>query len=168
MSSKKDDLIALLDHELQGTRRMLERVREDRFDWKPHEKSFSLGELAVHVSGLLSWMTMIMREPSVDLASAPKDPPVPGSRRALIDQFDANAADLRTAVANISNTDMGDSYQILHGNQTLVDEPRLSVFYKMGLNHLIHHRGQLSVYLRMVDAPVPPTYGPTADERGSF
>ncbi|TQE92951.1 MAG: hypothetical protein FKY71_18640, partial [Spiribacter salinus] len=89
-------------------------------------------------------------------------------RQALVDQFDANADALRAAVANISNTDLGDSWQLLHGGQTVIAEPRLSVFYKMGLNHLIHHRGQLSVYLRMVDAPVPSTYGPTADEQGSF
>ncbi|NBB86238.1 MAG: hypothetical protein GVY12_08495 [Bacteroidetes bacterium] len=168
MSTKKDDLIALLDHELQGTRRMLERVPDDRFDWKPHEKSFSLGELAMHISNLLSWMTSIMREPSVDLGTTPDDPPVPARQQALLDHFDVNADDLRAAVSNIDNTDMGESWQLTQGGQPLIDEPRISVFYKMGLNHLIHHRGQLSVYLRMLDAPVPPTYGPTADERGPF
>jgi len=168
MPSKKEDLINLIAHELYGTRMMIERVPGDRFDWKPHEKSFSLGELATHIANLLFWMTTIVQEDSLDLAAQPAEATVPDSRQALIDLFDANADDLHVAVEGINETDLGEAWRLHYGKKTLMEEPRVAVFYKMGLHHMVHHRGQLSVYLRMLDVPVPPTYGPTADEQASF
>ena len=168
MSQRKEDLTELLEHELYGARMMIERVPENQFDWKPHEKSFTLIGLASHVANLLYWMTTIAREDSFDVGANPNSASMPENRQELIDLFDANADQLYVALDNINDTDLGDNWQLMHGDNVLIDEPRISVFYKMGLNHLIHHRGQLSVYLRMLDVPVPPTYGPTADEQATF
>lgn len=168
MPSTKENLIDLLEHEVYGTRMMLERAPEDHFGWKPHETSFSLGELAAHIAQLLQLMTAVAREDAQDLADTPDTIPTPDTRQALIDMFDANADALHEAVERLSPADLDASWQLLHGDNVLIDEPRIVVFYKMGLNHLVHHRGQLSVYLRMLNVPVPPTYGPTADEQATF
>ena len=150
------------DQEMATTRRLLERVPADRGPWKPHEKSFALGHLAQLVSWIPSWIANSLREPRLDLTQAP------GysfeATEALLHAFDGHVRDAREALAAVTGEELAAPWALTHGEHVLFTSPRGEVV-RMHLNHLIHHRGQLTVYLRLLDVPLPPIYGPTADER---
>ncbi|HEU4632180.1 MAG TPA: DinB family protein [Gemmatimonadaceae bacterium] len=150
------------DQEMATTRRLLERVPDDRGTWKPHEKSFALGHLAQLVSWMPGWIANALSADSLDLAQAP------GysfeRTETLLRDFDGHVRDARAALAAEPAPDMAAPWSLTRGGQVLFTTPRGEIV-RMHLNHLIHHRGQLTVYLRLLDVPLPPIYGPTADER---
>lgn len=157
-----ESLLPEFDTEMATTRRVLERVPSDKGSWKPHQKSFPIGHLAQLVSSMPSWITNTLRQKELDLAG------FKGytfeSTDTLLARFDQNVRDARSALASTADADLADSWALKHGGQVLFSAPRGSVV-RGHINHLIHHRGQLSVYLRLLDIPVPSIYGPTADER---
>lgn len=162
-----ETLVPEFDHEMGVTRRVLERVPEDRFAWKPHQKSMSLGELATHVATIPSWGVPTLNQPELDLGGQNLSTPV-SSRADLLARFDTNVADTRTALLGKSDAEMLAVWSLKNNGQRLFTMPRLSVWRGFVLNHLIHHRAQLGVYLRLNDVSVPAMYGPTADEAPNF
>lgn len=160
-------LLPELDQEMAGTRRALERVPLDRADWRPHEKSMPLGYLAAHIADLPKWAILGLKEDSFDLAPPDGEPyrnPEHDSVESLLAAFDANVAEARSVIAAASDDAFGESWTLLQGGETLFTIPRLSVVRTFVLNHVVHHRGQLTVYLRLNGVPVPGLYGPSADE----
>ena len=152
-------------HELAATRRLLERVPDEHLSWKPHVRSFTLGQLAGHIANLLFWQRTSIEEDGFDLASTPPPGgPGPASREELLRLFDENMEAVKTAMSGLEDAALGETWTLRREGHVLFQQPRLGVIRGMGINHLIHHRGQLTVYLRLLDVPLPPLYGPTADE----
>lgn len=159
-------LLAELDREAAGTRRALERVPEGRNDWKPHEKSMPFGYLAGLVATMLSWIDSIITQDELDLA-APGEYKTGAfdTSRELLEAFDQAVARARKALAGASDEHLlTTSWRLLGQGQVLLEQPRYVAIRDSVINHLAHHRGQLTVYLRLNDALVPSLYGPTADE----
>jgi uncharacterized damage-inducible protein DinB len=158
-------LFSDLDAELDGTRRVLERVPGDRLAWKPHERSMSLGELATHVANLPLWPSMILQEDDLDL-SRPM-PPLEAltSTEGMLEKFASTSSLLRDRLAGMGDSDLLGPWVLRNGDRVLMEMSRASAVRYWGMNHIIHHRGQLTVYLRQLEVPLPPLYGPTADER---
>lgn len=154
-----------LQHELGSTKKMLERVPVDKFDWKPHEKSMSLGRLAGHIAEIWSWLTMTIKTDELDLAAMNYQPPVINETADLLNLLEKTNAEAIQAVQNASHEDLMKTWTLRRGDQTLMSMPKVAVIRSLAMNHLVHHRGQLSVYLRMLDIPVPGMYGPSADDR---
>jgi uncharacterized damage-inducible protein DinB len=150
------------DQEMTSTRRLLERVPSEKGTWKPHEKSFALGHLAQLVAWIPGWITKSLREPHIDLAQ--------GARysfentETLLGMFDTNVREASEALAAVTGAALDEPWSLKSGEQVIFTAPRGEVV-RQHLNHLIHHRGQLTVYLRLVEVPLPSVYGPTADER---
>jgi len=162
-----DALLPEFDHEMGVTRKLLERVPEDKFEWKPHPKSMSLVELATHVATIPSWGAPTLNQPELDLGGlAPNT--APASRTELLARFDKNVADTRAALVGKTDAEMMTVWSLKHNGQKIFTMPRASVWRGFVLNHHVHHRGQLSVYLRLNDVPVPAMYGPSADEAPNF
>lgn len=156
-----------LEHELTTTRRVLERVPDERLSWKPHEKSWTFGKLALHLANLLFWQISILRHDEFDLASLPASSQAkPASRDQILQTFDRNAVELREALDEAGDAALMEPWTLRRGDQIIFTQPRAAVLRGMGISHLVHHRGQLGVYLRLLDVPVPATYGPSADEGG--
>jgi uncharacterized damage-inducible protein DinB len=155
------------DHEMANTRTTLQRVPEDKLGWKPHEKSGTMGWLAGHLANLPGWATFTLAEESLDLApqGVPLPPaPAANSRRELLETFDKNVAAGRAAIAGASDAQLAKSWTLLSGGKTILTLPRIAVLRSFVMNHTIHHRAQLGVYLRLNNIPVPALYGPSADE----
>lgn len=152
-----------LDHEIANTRRVLERVPDEHLAWKPHARSFSLGDLAAHVANLLYWQIATLTRDEFDLA-APFDRPAMDSRAKMLEVFDAQAAELRRTVDATDDAALMKPWTLRHGDHVIFTMPKLAVMRGFGISHLVHHRGQLTVYLRLLDVPVPGLYGPSADE----
>jgi uncharacterized damage-inducible protein DinB len=150
------------DQEMATTRRLLERVPGDRGTWKPHEKSFALGHLAQLVAWMPGWIAMTLREPHLDLTESAGYSFEP--TEVLLEMLDRNVRDAREALEPITDGELDEPWSLRHGEHVIFTAPRGGVV-RMHLNHLIHHRGQLTVYLRLLDVPLPSIYGPTADER---
>ena len=155
------------DHEMANTRKSLERVPDDRLDWQPHAKSMTLRRLATHIGNLPHWGVMTLQQDSFDMAppgeEAPRVEPAESTAAAL-ETFDKNVGEARAALEGASDEQLFATWTLLSGGQEVFSLPRVAVFRSFVLNHIIHHRAQLGVYLRMNDVPVPPMYGPTADE----
>jgi uncharacterized damage-inducible protein DinB len=154
--------LAEFDAEMASTRRLLERVPSEKVRWKPHEKSFALGHLAQLVAWIPGWIARTLREPSIDLVGG-----APYSFEAtstLLDDFDANVATARAALEEVTGDALAEPWSLLLGGEVLFTAPTGGAV-RGHLNHLIHHRGQLTVYLRLLDVPLPQIYGPTADEK---
>ncbi|HLI29841.1 MAG TPA: DinB family protein [Terriglobia bacterium] len=163
----KDAFIPEFDHEMASTRKTLERVPEDKFGWKPHEKSTTLGQLASHVAQLPSFATTALTTESLDIAppgGSQRQRLNASTRQQLLEAFDKNVAEARTAIASASDEALHKTWSLLQGGKATVSLPRAAVLRTFMLNHLIHHRAQLGVYLRLNDVPVPSIYGPSADE----
>jgi uncharacterized damage-inducible protein DinB len=161
-----DHLMPEFDHEMASTRSLLERLPDDRGDWKPHPKSMSLGELAVHVAGIPSYCTFTIQETELDLnpPGGPKFPKTHFSNvAALLEQFDDNVRDARALLVSASDGDLMEMWTLKNGGAVVFSLPRVAVYRSMVMNHLIHHRGQLTVYARLNDVPLPGIYGPSAD-----
>ena len=151
------------DQEMASTRRLLERVPSDKGTWKPHEKSFALGHLAQLVARMPGWIARTLHEPHIDLA-APGGGYSFETTETLLREFDKNVAAARGALASVTGAALEEPWSLKHGDRVIFTQPRGEVV-RTHLNHLIHHRGQLTVYLREVDVPLPSIYGPTADEK---
>ncbi|HLJ30076.1 MAG TPA: DinB family protein [Candidatus Angelobacter sp.] len=156
-------LLPEFDHEMANTRKSLERVPDGKFDWKPHQKSMSLGGLATHLATINQWAEAIVAKDSFDVASAPQ-PPALKSRQEVLAAFDQGTASARKAIASATDEQMMKTWSLLKGGQTIFSMPRIGVLRSFILNHTIHHRAQMGVYLRLNDIPVPSIYGPSADE----
>ena len=150
------------DLEMASTRKLLERVPSDKAAWKPHDKSFPLGHLAQLVSLMPGWIATSLREPRIDLGK--QSGYSIETTETLVTMFDANVRDARAALETITGATLDEPWSLTHGERVLFTAPRGEVI-RQHLNHLIHHRGQLTVYLRLVNVPLPSVYGPTADER---
>ena len=159
-----DALLPEFDHEMTTTRKILERVPEDRFDWKPHTKSFSLGALATHLANLPTWGTETLTKSEIDLPAVQPPPAALPSKTELIAAFDRNVAAARAAMTGRTDGELLAIWSLKRGGKTLFSMPKTAVMRSFVLSHMIHHRAQLGVYLRLLDVPVPATYGPTADE----
>lgn len=153
--------LAEFDKEMASTRRLLERVPDDKGEWRPHEKSFPLGHLAQLVAGMPGWFTFILDQPGLDLSQGMEYSFQPTS--VLLEQFDAGVVQARQALARVTGDDLDAPWTMTLGEQVLSSQPKGEVARET-LRHLSHHRGQLTVYLRMLDVPLPSIYGPTADE----
>ena len=156
-----ETLIPEFDQEMATTRRLLERVPTDKARWKPHSKSFPLGHLAQLVARMPGWIASTVRESALDLATAPTYSFE--TTETLLKEFDTNVRAAREALATATDADYAAPWSLKHGARVMFTAPRGAVV-RTHVNHLIHHRGQLTVYLRLIDVPLPPIYGPTADE----
>ena len=155
-------LLPEFDQEMAVTRRLLERVPGDRAEWKPHPKSFSLGHLAQLVSWMPGWIANTLRDTKLDLQGAAGYSLE--KTETLLAGFDQNVRDARTALEAAQDADFEVPWSLTRGDQVLFTAPRAAVV-RSHISHLSHHRGQLTVYLRLLDVPIPSIYGPTADER---
>jgi len=165
-----DSLLPELDQEMASTRRALERVPEDKLAWKPHEKSMTLGRLASHISELPGWAVETASEDSFDVAPPDGQRKYNQSnfatRQEILDAFDAGVKQAREKVAATGDAAMREPWSLKRGGETVFTMPRAAVLRVWLFNHVIHHRGQLTVYLRLTGVPVPSIYGPSADESG--
>lgn len=159
-----DALLPEFDHEMNITRKLLERVPDDRLAWKPHPKSFSLGELATHLTELAMWGAATLQQSEVNIAEAGTRVPA-ASRADLLATFDKNVAATRAQLVGKTDAEFMAPWTLKRGDQTIFSMPKATVWRSFVLNHLVHHRGQLSVYLRLQDVPLPSMYGPSADEQ---
>ena len=159
----KDGILAEYDHEMGTTRKLLERLPDDKLAWKPHLKSMSLGGLATHVSNLPNWGATILTDLSFDLADAPPNLEALTSRADILTAFDGSSKRTR-ALLDKTDAELLAPWSLRRGGQEVFTLPRVAAFRTFVLYHVVHHRGQLSVYLRLNDVPIPAIYGPTADE----
>jgi uncharacterized damage-inducible protein DinB len=159
-----DALLPEFDHEMTTTRKALERVPEDKFDWKPHARSFSLGALATHLANLPTWGTETLTKSEIDLPAVQQPVGALPSKPELMAAFDRNVAAARAAMTGKTDAELLAIWSLKRGGKTLFSMPKTAVLRSFVLSHIIHHRAQLGVYLRLLDVPVPATYGPTADE----
>ncbi len=166
--SAVDFLLPIFDHEMRSTRTVLERIPEENPDFKPHTKSMAMGRLAVHVSRLPHFAIAILTTPSLDLAGIKWPDMVFESREKLLAEFDKGVAEVRNLFASVTDEMLSQKWKLSWGEKVIADEPRAVLYHTMFLNHLIHHRAQLSVYLRLNDQPVPALYGPSADDTMGF
>jgi uncharacterized damage-inducible protein DinB len=157
-------LLDEFDQEMKTTRRLLERVPGDKGKWKPHEKSFSLAHLAQLVSWMPGWITMTINQPKLDLSGSPGYSNE--KTETLLAEFDRNVSEAREALSKVTDEQWKEPWSLTSGGQVFMTLPK-GVVVRQHINHLIHHRGQLTVYLRLVDVPLPSIYGPTADEKWS-
>lgn len=159
--------LADLEGELKQARTLLERVPGDKLDWKPHHKSMALGGLALHVATLPFWIETIASTDYLDLAGMPHNAP-PSSLQDVLDAFDAHVAAMRAALERADDATLLGPWELRMGEKVMMRMPRVAMIRQMGISHFIHHRAQLGVYLRLLDVPLPPMYGPSADERPNF
>ena len=156
------------DHEMRQTRKLLERVPDDRLDFRPHPRSKTLGALALHAAQIPSWTSNLLLEESYDLApdlrDKDRDKPPPASRAGILAAFDRSVAQARAHIEAQTSEQLASKWSLRKGEETVVTLPRAAVLRQFLMNHLVHHRGQLTIYLRMLDVPVPALYGPSADE----
>src|SRR5262245_47576088 len=160
-------LLPEFDQEMTNTRKALERVPDDKFDWKPHEKSMALGGLATHLANLPGWTVFTINQDSLDIAPPGEEPfrvEQKKSRQEILEDFDKNVTVARAAIAGASDEVMLKPWSLLSGGNTVLTLPKIAVLRSFVMNHIIHHRGQFTVYLRLNDIPVPSIYGPSADE----
>lgn len=162
-----DALLPEFDREMTITRKLLERVPEDKFAWKPHAKSMSFVELATHLATLPSWGAVTLNQSEIDMGGQNTNTAAT-SRADLLARFDKNVSETRSALTGKSDAEMMAPWSLKQNGQKLFTMPKTTVWRGFVLNHLVHHRGQLSVYLRLNDVPVPSMYGPSADEASNF
>jgi len=157
-------LIAELDAELPATRRVLERIPPERLAWRPHAKSMSAGQLAQHVATMPANIARIAQSPGLDAATRMGDYATCESREAVLATLDASVASARDALASLDEAGANAIWKFTFGDRDIFTMPRLAVMRTMAFNHWYHHRGELVVYLRLLDVPVPVVYGRSADE----
>lgn len=160
-------LLPELEQEMAGTRKTLERLPEDKFEFRPHPKSFTMIALATHITNMLGWAIGVLNTDSFDVAPVGGEPyreDPAASVAELLEKFDKNFAEFRVALAHASDAHLTADWSLLAGGNTLFTKTRVACLRADIFNHMIHHRAQLGVYLRMNDVPVPGLYGPTADE----
>ena len=156
-------LLPEFDEEMKNTRKMLERIPEARFDYKPHEKSMALGRLASHVAELPGWVANTLQSELLEMQPG-QAPYIAKSSKQLLEDFDKNVAEARKLIAAATDADFAKIWTFKYGGQTIFAAPRSVVIRNVVMNHMIHHRAQVSVYLRLNEIEVPGMYGPSADE----
>ena len=159
-----DALLPEFDHEMTTTRKTLERVPEDKFEWKPHARSFSLGALAMHLANIPTWGTETLTKSAIDLPAVQQPASALPSKTELIAAFDRNVAAARAAMTGKTDAELLAIWSLKRGGKTLFSMPKTAVLRSFVLSHIIHHRAQLGVYLRLQNVPIPSIYGPSADE----
>ncbi len=165
--SYAETILPEFDQEMANTRKVLERIPDDRLDWQAHPKSHTIGWNANHVADIPKWLEMVLTTPSLDIAPVGGEAyisPKLGSRREILDLFDRNVAAARKAIAAVKDADVGSPWTLAQAGNPIFTMPRSAVVRSMVLNHLMHHRAHLCVYLRLNDIPVPGMYGPSGDE----
>ena len=160
----RDALLSEFNEEMSNTRKMLERVPDNRLDFQPHAKSFRLNRLAGHVADLVSWATYTLHTQMLELEVTKFVPFDPSSTQELLSRFDKNVREARAALEEARDDDLYVIWTMKREGQIVMTMPRINVLRTVVINHLIHHRAQLGVYLRMLDVAVPGMYGPSADE----
>jgi len=163
----RDSLLPEFQHEMETTRKTLERVPEDKTSWKPHDSSMPMGRLAGHIAEMVGFVASTFQGDSFDFAppgGKRMEPTSMTSREQLLGIFDKNVASATAALSKASDEELMKTWTLMNGGKTFFAMPRIAVLRSMILNHIIHHRGQLSVYLRMNKVPVPSIYGPSGDE----
>lgn len=160
-------LLPEFDQEMKSTRKLLECVPEGKFEYKPHEKSMSLGRLSAHVAEIPSYLTATLKLERLDMTGEEK-PFSPATRKELLDAFDKHTAEARELLSKASDEDLAKIWTLTYKGQQIFSMPRAAVLRSMCLSHLYHHRGQLGVYLRMNNVAFPGMYGPSADEMNMF
>ena len=162
-------LLPEFDAEMAKTRTTLERVPEDKFEWQPHKKSMTMSGLATHIANLPSWVSVTLEQDGFDInppaGDSPRQEPISSVADALT-RFDQNVAQARESLSGAEDEVFFQSWSLLSGGETVFTAPKVGVLRSFVMNHLIHHRAQLGVYLRINDVPVPSLYGPSADEAG--
>jgi uncharacterized damage-inducible protein DinB len=162
--STSETLLPQFDQEMANTRKLLECVPEDKFAWKPHEKSMTLGRLASHVAEMPQWAAMTVNTDKLDLT--PDMKPFNAANKAeLIEAFNSNVSAGREAIAGAGDEHLTKTWTLLFQGNLMLSMPRIDVLRSTVMSHMIHHRGQLSVYLRLLDVPIPGMYGPSADNK---
>jgi len=159
-----EPIIAEVKHEAATTRKLLERVPQDSLLWQPHEKSMTMGRLAAHIASLPRLLVAALTLDEYDTNDFRAQSPSSDSVSSILEAFDKNIAEAHEALKTLSEERLLDPWRYRNGEQVLFEMPRLAVIRFVVLNHIVHHRGQLSVYLRLRDVPLPSVYGPTADE----
>jgi uncharacterized damage-inducible protein DinB len=155
------------DQEMANTRKVLQRIPDDKLDWQPHPKSHTIGWNANHLANLPDWLVHTLAKPSLDIAPVGGQPyavPALSGRQEILDLFDRNVAAARKAIAEAKDKDMGSPWTLSRAGNPIFTMPRSAVVRSVVLNHMIHHRAILCVYLRLNDIPVPGMYGPSGDE----
>lgn len=163
----KDALLPELDQEAAVTRKLLKRVPADKLGWKPHEKSMTLGRLATHIAEMPGWTDVVINQNEFDVEPPGGEPYTPTEVEGvaqLLEMFDAGVTKMRELLDGTSDAEFMEPWTLKKGGEDVFTIPRIGVVRNTLFNHAIHHRGQLSVYLRLAGAPVPGSYGPTADE----
>jgi uncharacterized damage-inducible protein DinB len=160
-----ESLLAEFAHETQTARKHLERLPDHQFDWRPHAKSFTAGRLASHMVDCIRWTASIFGADELDMDAVAYKPFGATSVADLLESFDAEVAQAKQVMASTIDTSATQPWRLKMRGKVWFEKPREVVFRDMTLSHLVHHRGQFSVYLRLLEVPVPGSYGPTADER---
>ncbi|HEV2616414.1 MAG TPA: DinB family protein [Candidatus Acidoferrales bacterium] len=161
----RDGILPEFDHEVANTRKTLERVPEGKPDYKPHEKSMAMGRLAGHLAELPGWAKESILQDSIEIGKSESEPLVMKSRKHLLEEFDRRVAAGRAAIAGASDEELKKPWSLIANGKTIFTLPKIAVLRGFVMNHMIHHRAQLGVYLRLNDVPVPSIYGPSADEQ---
>lgn len=160
-----DLLLPEFDHEMTSTRRALSRAPEAFFGWRPHEKSWTLGGISTHLANIPRWGVSILKHSSYDMVLDAGAPSIEKTSLAdVLATFDANVSEARTALTNATEGELIVPWSLKRDGVVILSVPRIQAFKSFAINHVVHHRGQLTVYLRLQNVAVPPIYGPTADE----
>jgi uncharacterized damage-inducible protein DinB len=157
-------IIAELEHEAAGTRRVLNNLPEENLKWQPHEKSYTIGYLAQHITQLPVWVVMTIKQPELDLSKG-FDRKKAETKTDILALFEEHLTTAKEALQNVTDEEMEEKWTLRNGDTIMFTLPRKIVLRYMVLNHIVHHRGQLTVYLRLLNIPVPGLYGPSADEK---
>ncbi|MBV9770465.1 MAG: DinB family protein [Bryobacterales bacterium] len=163
-----ETLLPEFEQEMANTRKVLERVPFDKLTWKPHPKSMTLGALSAHIANMAEWANLTIKDDSFDYApegGAPYQTPTFASNKELVEAFDKGVAQARSSLAAADDQRLLAPWSLMAGGKTMMSMPRVAVLRTFVMNHIIHHRAQLGVYLRLNDIPVPAIYGPSADEQ---
>ncbi len=160
-----EGLIGELDYEAGQTRRVLERVPADRFEWTPHPKSMTLGRLASHIAEIPHWTVPALKQDEFVMQPGEYKPWLAADSAELLQKFEETVRQSREALDACPDEKFGEPWQLKAGDELIFELPRIAVLRNMVFNHLYHHRGQLLVYLRLLDVPLPSVYGPSADEQ---
>jgi uncharacterized damage-inducible protein DinB len=160
----RDSLLQELEQEARATRRLLERVPDAQLGWKPHDKSMSLGQLALHVATTPGGVAELATQDTKETRPADFVQPAAKTAAELVPAFEQSLAKAKAIVGSMDDTTMGQTWTLQHDGQTVMAIPKAALLRMIMLNHWYHHRGQLSVYLRQLNVPIPSIYGPSADE----
>ena len=166
--SKAQSMLTLFKREAAGTRKTLERVPFEKADWAPHEKSMAMGRLASHITEMQAWGVSILRDDEFDMAppgGEPHNSPIYASTEDVLAAFDKEVSTIEAALPGITDEAWEEHWSLKRGGEEILGGGRGAFFASLVINHVIHHRGQLTVYLRLCDVPVPGLYGPSADEK---